>query len=96
MTRLKIIAVCGFGVGSSLLLKMKVDEMLKKNGMTHNVETCDVGSATSIACDIIFTSNELAGKISERASVPVIAIGNFLDLDEIQDKGLDIIKNLMS
>ena len=94
MAKLKIITVCGFGVGSSMLLKMKVDEMLKKNGMDANVETSDMGSATSISCDIIFTSNELVGKIKDNVSVPVIAIGNFLDVNEIETKGLSIIKEL--
>ena len=94
MTKLKIIAVCGFGVGSSMLLKMKVDEMLKKNGIDANVETADIGSASSISCNIIFTSNELAGKLKANVSVPVIAISNFLDVNEIEEKGLPVVKEL--
>jgi len=93
--RLKIIAVCGFGVGSSMLLKMKIDEVLKKNGISVSAETADVGSATSVPCDVIFTSKELAPKIAEKVKIPVIAISNFLDTNEIETKGLDIVKKLL-
>ena len=94
--RLKIIAVCGFGVGSSMMLKMKVDDMLRKNGINASAETSDVSSATSVPCDIIFTSKELAPKIAEKVKVPVIAITNFLSVQEIEDKGLSIIKELLN
>ena len=94
--RLKIVAVCGFGVGSSMLLKMKVDEMLKKNGINASAETADVGSATSVPCDIIFTSKELAPKISEKVKVPVVAIGNFLNVAEIEEKGLPAVQELLN
>ena len=93
--RLKIIAVCGFGVGSSMMLKMKVDEMLKKNGIKATAETSDVGAATSVPCDVIFTSNELAPKIAEKVKVPVVAITNFLSVQEIEDKGLSVVKKLL-
>ena len=47
MKKLKILAVCGFGVGSSMILKMKVEEVLKENQVNADVFTTDVGSATS-------------------------------------------------
>lgn len=94
--RLKIIAVCGFGVGSSMLLKMKVDEMLKKNGVNVNVGTADFGSSVSEPCHVIFTSKELEPKISAKVKVPVIPISNFMDLKEIEEKGLEVVKNLLN
>lgn len=94
--KLKIIAVCGFGVGSSMMLKMKVDDMLKKNGINVSAETADVGSATSVPCDVIFTSKELAPKIAEKVKVPVIAITNFLNIQEIEEKGLNIVQELLN
>ena len=94
--KLKIIAVCGFGAGSSLMLKMKVDEMLKKNGLGLSAETTDVGSVASVPCDMIFTSRELAPKIANKVKVPVIPIINFLDINEIENKGLETVKGLLN
>jgi len=33
MKKLKVLAVCGFGVGSSMLLKMNVDDVLQAQGI---------------------------------------------------------------
>ena len=41
---------------------------------------------------MIFTSNELGSKIKEKVGIPVIIITNFLDLNEIEEKGLEAIK----
>ncbi|MFD2616153.1 PTS sugar transporter subunit IIB [Terrilactibacillus laevilacticus] len=95
MKTLQILAVCGFGVGSSLVLKMKIDEMLKEENIKAKVSTADVGSASSTPCDLIFTSKELAGKLSNTVKVPVISVSNFIDKEEIKIAGLHAIKNLL-
>jgi PTS system ascorbate-specific IIB component len=95
MKKLKILAVCGFGVGSSMILKMKIEEVLKGNGIIANVFTTDVGSATSTPADIIFTSKELESGIKEKVDIPVIAIKNFINKKEIEEKGLEAVKALM-
>lgn len=94
MARVKILAVCGFGVGSSMILKMKIEEVLKANGLEAEVFTTDVSSATSTPCDIIFTSKELEKSITGKVNVPVIAIKNFIDKKEIEEKGLKILKEI--
>ena len=92
MKKLKIIAVCGFGLGSSMLLKMKIDEVLKKHGISASTETNDVGSAASANCDFIFTSYELGEKLKDSAKAPVIMIKSFLDTAEIEAAGLPAIQ----
>lgn len=42
MKDLNIMTVCGFGIGSSLILKMTVDSVLEKNGIHANTEPHDV------------------------------------------------------
>lgn len=95
MRKIKIMAVCGFGVGSSLLLKMKIDDVLKKNGIKAEVFTSDVATATSTNCDIIFTSKEMYSQINGKVNVPIIKIDNFMNKAEIEEKGLEPIKELM-
>lgn len=86
MDELKIQAICGFGVGSSTLLKIKIQGVLKELGVKANVFTGDVSTATSTECDVIFTSNELAENLKSRSKVPVIVINNFIDTKEIKEK----------
>ncbi|MFD3157865.1 PTS sugar transporter subunit IIB [Haloimpatiens sp. FM7330] len=95
MKDLKIMAVCGFGVGSSMLLKMKIDEVLKANGMKAEVFTADVATAASTECDLIFTSKEMHEQLEGEVSVPVIQIDNFMNKKEIEEKGLNIIQQLL-
>lgn len=94
MKDLKIQAVCGFGVGSSTLLKMKLDQAFKKNGINASVFAGDVATATSVDCDAIFTSQELAQTIKNRAKVPVIVIHSFVDKVEIETKAMAFLETL--
>ncbi len=88
MKELRVQAVCGFGVGSSTLLKMKLDQAFRKNNIEATVFAGDVATSTSTACDVIFTSRELAETIGSRAKCPVIVINSFVDKVEIEAKVL--------
>ena len=83
---MKIQVVCGFGCGSSLFLKIKLDEVLKELGQTADVFCGDVGTCLSHNCDAIFISEDLAERIKDRAKVPVIAISNFMNKKEVSEK----------
>lgn len=95
MKKISIMAVCGFGVGSSMILKMKIDEVVKANGIEAEVFTADIGTASATPCDIIFTSNELADTLKGNVKVPVVEINNFINKKEIEEKGLPILKKLI-
>lgn len=95
MQRLEIISVCGFGIGSSLILKMTIDDMLKSEGIEANTYPQDVTSVGGIKADLIFTSNELYDQIVERVEAPVIVIDNFLSTEEVKEKSLSKILKLM-
>lgn len=87
----KIQAVCGFGCGSSLFLKMKIQEILKEHNLEADVFCGDIGTCTSVQCDVIITSSELGERITSRSSVPVITISNFMNKAEITEKLLSYL-----
>ncbi|MBY2476709.1 PTS sugar transporter subunit IIB [Clostridioides difficile] len=92
--KLNVLAVCGFGVGTSLILKMNVESALKSNNIDAEVSNTDITTATSCNADIIFTSNELYEQLKSTVCVPVVKIDNFMDLKEISDKGIEAINSL--
>lgn len=94
MKRISILAVCGFGVGSSLLLKINISNVAKTNQIDAEVNTGDVATATSTPCDVIFTSKELAETMTKRAKVPVVVIDSFVDKKEIQEKLFKFVKTI--
>ncbi|MBR7404508.1 PTS sugar transporter subunit IIB, partial [Klebsiella pneumoniae] len=56
---MKILTVCGLGMGSSLILKMNVEAVLKQHGIQASVEHMDVSSAASANADVVITNAEL-------------------------------------
>lgn len=95
MKKLKILAVCGFGVGSSMLLKMNVDDVMQAQGIRAEVETADIMTASSVNADLIFTSKELYGQLKDKVTIPLIEILNFMDHKEIEEKGMPIIREIL-
>ena len=77
---MKIYAVCGFGVGSSLVLRMTIEKVCKELGIDADVENTDITSAQGAQCDYIFTSQEFANQLKSSAKCPIIPIekGSFV------------------
>jgi len=79
---MKILAVCGFGVGSSMVLKMTIEKAAKELGLTVEVENTDLSSAKAARPDVIFTSSELADQLKDSATCPVFAMKRYTDKAE--------------
>lgn len=84
---LRILAVCGMGLGSGLLLRMQAEKALRQLGVEADLEVADIGSARAMAqtADLIITSSELAeqlGKVKPR----IVTVTNFVDLKEMVEK----------
>ena len=90
----KIMVVCGFGLGTSLILKMALDEMLQSEGITATTFCSDEATAKAQEFDIVFTSAQFEGLFKDSGR-PVVVIKNFLSKDEIKEKGLALIYQLL-
>lgn len=82
---MKIVAVCGFGVGSSIIAKMNIESILAERGDEETtVETVDLGSVTSVDADLLVTTNELAEQIPESLRSRTLVLNNFVDVEAIR------------
>lgn len=81
---MKALAVCGFGCGSSMILKMSIDSAVSQLGLSLETEIADVSTAKGIPCDAIFTSAELAKTLGSDGAVPVYAVKKYMDLNEVK------------
>ena len=81
---MKVIAVCGFGCGSSMILKMSIDKAASQLGISLDTDISDVTSVKGLPCDAIFTSAELADTLGSGSKVPVYAIKKYLDINEVK------------
>ena len=90
---MNIVTVCGMGMGSSLILKMNIDDILKKNGISAEVEACDLGSVTGRSVDLVVTTNELKSQL-EGKGFNIVYVNNVIDKKAIEEKVLEAVKKL--
>jgi len=88
---MKIVAVCGFGVGSSLLLKMQIDKAFRELGIDEEAMNADITTAKSTPCDAIFTSVDLEDEMRAAVKVPVYAIRHYMNAAEVKAAVEDFI-----
>lgn len=89
---MKIMTVCGFGVGTSLLLKMTVDSVLYEEDIDCEVEASDMILASYNSSDLILTSKEIGEEIKDKVCGKLVYISNFMDKEEVREKILKEIK----
>lgn len=80
----KILAVCGLGQGTSLILRMNIEQVLGDLGVQADVEHIDVSAASSMEADLIVTNEELAKSLPDQKE-KVVIVNNYFDLDEIKE-----------
>lgn len=81
---MKILAVCGFGVGSSMVLKMTIDKVAKEMGIQASVENTDLSTAKASQADVYFTSQELLNDLSSSVKNPVYPVKKYMDKEEVK------------
>ncbi len=84
---MKIIAVCGMGIGTSVLLKINAEKVLKMIGVEATVEAADMATARGAAFDaqIVLTTPELVESL-KGLNAEIIPIDHFFDLEELNVK----------
>lgn len=88
---LKIITVCGLGVGSSLILKMTVDSAMSQLGIKCKIEHWDMGTIKGKPCDLIVTTEGLRKNFAEQENV--VFVNNIMDVNEVKGKLKDYLDN---
>ncbi|NPV70553.1 MAG: PTS sugar transporter subunit IIB [Firmicutes bacterium] len=85
---LKILVVCTFGAGSSLMLRLNIEGVLKEAkipGVT--VEVADTGTFKGKETDIIAVSASLEKAVQGHPTAKkVVPIKSFFDKKELRDK----------
>ncbi|MBF4574487.1 PTS sugar transporter subunit IIB [Herbiconiux sp. VKM Ac-1786] len=84
---MKIVALCGAGIGTSEILRVNAVRALERLDIEADVSASDVAGVGVAAADaqVILTSPELVSAIG-RTNADVVVIENYFDLDEITAK----------
>jgi PTS system ascorbate-specific IIB component len=83
----KIVTICGAGIGTSGILKVNAERALQRLGLSATVVAADIASVTRVAADaqVILTSAEFVEAIGATRA-DVIVIENYFDGDELAVK----------
>lgn len=90
---IKIITVCGNGIGSSLMCAMKIEEICKEEGIAADITSSDFSSVSGKEADLIVTIQQMAEQIHNRK---VAVIRSYTNKAKIKEDILGIIKELAS
>ena len=81
---MKIVCVCGMGMGTSLIMKMTIDNAARELGLDAEVEHWDVGTVGRKDVDLIVASQDFADNLSEYKNV--IFLKNIMNKAEVKEK----------
>jgi PTS system ascorbate-specific IIB component len=88
---MRLLAVCGQGLGSSLMLGMNLKEVLKNLGVTGvQVEHSDLGGVTPGMADYIICGKDIAMAMEKFSNV--ICLDSILSKQELTEKVSVILK----
>ncbi|MBG9981057.1 PTS sugar transporter subunit IIB [Facklamia sp. DSM 111018] len=89
---LKIVTVCGNGIGSSLLLKMKVEAIAKDHGIEVQAESCDSNAAVGKDADLFVTVKEFKDIFPQEAKVCIVP--SYTNRKKIEAELLPILEEM--
>ncbi|WP_127792872.1 PTS sugar transporter subunit IIB [Agromyces sp. LHK192] len=85
---MRIVAVCGLGIGTSAILQVNAERALARLGLDADVVASGLDGVATAAADaqIVLTSTELASAVRTalgRSYCEIIVVANYFDVDEI-------------
>ena len=90
---MRIATLCGMGFGTSMMLKLFIDDILKAEGMKAEVVPWDLSSFKGQQADIIVAPKDMQSHLRS-ANATVVLINNLVDKAEIKTKVLTAINAL--
>ena len=82
--RMKIVTVCGCGLGSSLLAKGTIEKIAREFGVQTVIDAADVGTAKGYEADLVVVQAHLISRLGDIPGVPVVGVKSFVDREELK------------
>ncbi|MEN2768561.1 PTS sugar transporter subunit IIB [Ornithinibacillus xuwenensis] len=88
---MKIMTVCGHGLGTSFMVEMNIKQVLQDLGVTGvEVEHSDLSSVAPGDADVFFLAKDIADGGSHLGEV--VVLNNIIDMDELREKVTNLMK----
>jgi len=90
---MRIATLCGMGFGTSMMLKLFIDEILTADGIKAQIIPWDLGSFKGQKVDIVVAPTDM-GTHLKGYDGRVVLIKNLVDKKEIREKIIAAIREL--
>ncbi|NLC41833.1 MAG: PTS sugar transporter subunit IIB [Erysipelothrix sp.] len=81
----KALVACRAGMGSSILLKIKVDQVIKQNNYPIETEHGNLDSIVGYTGELLITMEDLADELKDKVNY-ALGVRNIVDKEEIKEK----------
>ncbi len=88
-----IATLCGMGFGTSMMLKLFIDDILKAENLRAETTPWDLGSFKGNRADIVVAPVDMEPHLRDYPA-KIVLIKNLVDKQEIKEKILSAIKEL--
>jgi PTS system ascorbate-specific IIB component len=83
--RMRVVTVCGCGLGSSLLAKTIIEKIAREYGVKLSVVAADAGTAKGHESDLVVSQDHLAPRVGKIRGTPVLAVKSFINKEELKE-----------
>ena len=90
---LSIYCICGMGFGTSIMLKIAIDDVLAEHKIKADVSAWDLGSAKGVKGDLFVMSSDMKKNV-DGIEGKIVFVNNLTDEGEVADVVLKAIKEL--
>ncbi|MDN5341922.1 PTS sugar transporter subunit IIB [Oceanotoga sp. DSM 15011] len=89
----RALVVCRTGMGSSMMLKFKLEQVISQNDLPLEIEHDVLSAVNNYDVDFVITMNDLVEQL-ESDGVKVVGINDIMDKEEIKSKLMNYLKKL--
>ncbi len=82
---MKILVMCGNGLGSSFMMELNVKKAIKELGVSADVDHTDLSTGKSMNADIYLGAKDIMNNF-KKDGANIVGLENIMDLNEIKQK----------
>lgn len=90
---IRVVTVCGAGVGSSMMLRLFAQQILDAEGIEAVVDASDIGSVDADSYDIVITSSDFADAMRTN-NAHILRIDNMMDKAYLKEQLIGAVNAL--
>lgn len=90
---MNILVCCGSGLGSSFMIQINIEKILKELNVEGKVDHADLSSAKGVKADIYVGTRDIASQLYGLGG-EVVSLNSMIDKNELKEKLVSTLKEI--